>query len=36
GSSSADAPEVSAPEVSAPEVSVVPEDTYLDLTGPDE
>ncbi|GKA40311.1 hypothetical protein Tco_0732904 [Tanacetum coccineum] len=31
GSSSADAP-----EVSAPEVSVVPEDTYLDLTGPDE
>ncbi|GJS31230.1 hypothetical protein Tco_0491850 [Tanacetum coccineum] len=40
GSSSAAAPKVSAPEVSAaaevePE-NVVPEDTYLDLTGPDE
>ncbi|GKG42805.1 hypothetical protein Tco_0477103, partial [Tanacetum coccineum] len=45
GSSSAAAPEVSAPEVSAPEVSApaevepknfVPQDTYLDLTEPDE
>ncbi|GJT78637.1 hypothetical protein Tco_1045362 [Tanacetum coccineum] len=40
GSSSAVAPEVSAPEVSAPAEgepeNVVQEDTYLDLTGPDE
>ncbi|GKD03794.1 hypothetical protein Tco_1178768 [Tanacetum coccineum] len=40
GSSSAAAPEVSAPKVSAPAKveaeNVVPEDTYLDLTGPDE
>ncbi|GJR07449.1 hypothetical protein Tco_0790101 [Tanacetum coccineum] len=35
GSSSAAAPEVSAPAEVEPE-SVVPEDTYLDLTGPDE
>ncbi|GJR52452.1 hypothetical protein Tco_1402973 [Tanacetum coccineum] len=35
GSSSAAAPEVSAPAKVEPE-SVVPEDTYLDLTGPDE
>ncbi|GJU27466.1 hypothetical protein Tco_1166087 [Tanacetum coccineum] len=38
GSNSAAAPEVSAPEVSAPAEpeNVVPEDTYLDLMGPDE
>ncbi|GKD43603.1 hypothetical protein Tco_1268248, partial [Tanacetum coccineum] len=35
GSSSAAAPEVSAPAEVEPE-NVVPEDTYLDLTGPDE